>query len=191
MPNQVEDRGFGAGKVLVFPIGQATLLFLSDRKKERRPPASLSPSVRMCTASLHNYSIIIHCRFPSATKTMERRSKSSPFPWAQWFNSHKQLLLFPLWTVLDTVVTKLTSISFRMGPLGLISIPHCPVSETVVYATLWKVKMVGHTTNLLWEKHKPADNYGFVVICSTKLLFRAIFVHFLDNATLVKQYLVE
>lgn len=93
--NQVEDRGFGAGKVLVCPRGQTALLFLSDRKKERRLPASLGPSVRMCTASLHNYSIIIHCRFPSVTETMERHSKSSPFPWARLFSSHNQLLMSP------------------------------------------------------------------------------------------------
>ncbi len=95
VPNQVGDCGFGTGKVLVCPKGQTALLFLSDRKKERRLPASLSPSVRMCTASLYNYSITIHCRFPSATETMERCSKSSPFPWAQLFSSHNQLLLSP------------------------------------------------------------------------------------------------
>lgn len=83
VPNQVIDCGFGARKVLVCPRGQTALLFLSDGKKERRLPASLSPSVRMCTTSLHNYGIIIHCRFRSATKTMERHLKSSPFPWVQ------------------------------------------------------------------------------------------------------------
>jgi len=96
VPNQVGDCGFGAGKVLVCPRGQTALLLLSDRKKERRLPASLSPSVRMCADSLHNYSIIIHCRFQSATKTMERHSKSSPFPWAQLFSSHNQFALSPL-----------------------------------------------------------------------------------------------
>lgn len=80
VPNQVGDCGFGAGKVLVCPRGQTALLFLSDRKKERRLPASLSPSVRMCTASLHNYSIIIHCRFQSATKNNGETLKILPFP---------------------------------------------------------------------------------------------------------------
>ncbi len=95
VPNQVRDCGFGTEKVLECPKGPTALLFLSDRKKERRLSASLSPSVGMCTASLYNYSKFIHCRFPSATETMERRSKSSPFPWAQLFSSHNQLLLTP------------------------------------------------------------------------------------------------